>query len=133
MIARNDEMTGPNEAGREASARRAYRSGVAVAIAVALLTIWTTIVRDDGNGIGSFMLVVAAVVGACAAWFRPAGMARTMVGVAIMQVLLGIAVATAPSSANLSGGPSKALLFGAVLAALWLASAGFFRAAAKSW
>ena len=30
-------------------------------------------------------------------------------------------------------GPSKALLFGAVLAVLWLTSAGFFRAAAKSW
>lgn len=31
---------------------RAYRVGAAVAI----LTVWTTIVRDDGNGIGFLLL-----------------------------------------------------------------------------
>lgn len=123
-------MTGSSEIAERASLR-AYRGGSAVAIATALVTVWTTIVRDDGNGIGSLMLVVAAAVGACSAWFGPAGMARTMLGVAIMQGLLGIAIATAPSTAHLPGGPSRALLSGAVLAAFWLMSAGLFRAAAK--
>jgi hypothetical protein len=107
----------------------AYRAGVGVAVVTSLLTVWTTIVRDDGNGIGFFMLIMAAVVGAFSAWFRPAGMARTMIGVAIMQLLLGMLIATAPSTASLPGGPLRALLFSGVFAVLWLISAGFFRAA----
>jgi hypothetical protein len=95
------------------------------------LTVWTTIVRDDGNGIGFFMLIMAAAVGAFAAWFRPAGMARTMLGVAIMQVLLGMLIATAPPVASAPEGPFRALLSSGVFAVLWLVSAVLFRAAAK--
>jgi hypothetical protein len=102
-----------------------------VALVASFLTVWTTIVRDDGTGIGSFLLIMAAVVGGFSAWFRAAGMARTMLGVAVMQVLLSIAVATAPSTASLPDGVLKALLFGAVFTALWLISAAFFRAAAN--
>jgi hypothetical protein len=114
-----------------ASDSRAYRAGVAVGLVTSFLTVWTTIVRDDGTGFPFFMLIMAAVVGGFSAWFRPAGMARTMLGVAVMQVLLGIAIATAPSTASLPGGPSKALLFSGVFAALWLISAAFFSVAAK--
>jgi hypothetical protein len=114
------------------SGSRAYRAGVAVALVTSLLTVWTTIVRDDGAGIGFFLLIMAAVVGAFAAWFRPDGMARTMLGVAIMQALLGVAIATAPSTASVADGPLRALLFSGVFAALWLISAACFRAAAKA-
>lgn len=110
---------------------RGYRIGVAIAVVTSFLTVWTTVVRDDGNGIGFFMLILAAVVGGFAAWFRAAGMARTMLGVAIMQMLLGVAIATAPSTASVADGPLRALLFSVVFAALWLTSAAFFRAAAK--
>ena len=110
---------------------RPYRVGVAVAIATSFLTVWTTIVRDDGNGIGFFLLIMAAAVGGFSAWFRPAGMARTMLGVAIMQVLLGSLIATAPSTAAVSDGPSRALLFSGIFAALWLVSAAFFFVAAS--
>jgi hypothetical protein len=110
---------------------RAYRAGVAVAVITSFLTVWTTIVRDDGNGIGFFMLIMAAAVGGFAAWFRPEGLSRTMIGVAIMQVALGALIATAPSTASLPGGPSRALLFSAVFAALWLVAAAFFRFASK--
>ena len=113
------------------SGSRAYRVGLGVAVVTAFLTVWTTVVRDDGTGIGFFLLIMAAAVGAFAAWFRPAGMERTMLGVAIMQLLFGIAIATAPSTASAPGGPSKALLFSGIFAALWLVSAGFFRAAAR--
>ena len=61
---------------------RAYRVGVAIAVITSLLTAWTTIVRDDGNGIGSFMVILAVAVGWFAAGFRAAGMARAMAGVA---------------------------------------------------
>ena len=116
---------------KQASGNRTYRAGVAVAVVTSLLTAWTTIVRDDGTGIGFFLLIMAAMVGAFAAWFRPAGMARTMLGVAIMQILLGMLIATAPSTSSVPGGPLKIVLFSGVFAALWLLSALSFRAAAK--
>lgn len=123
-------MTGLGERGG-VSGSGTYRAGVAVALVTSLLTVWTTIVRDDGNAIGFFLLIMAAVIGGFSAWFQPAGMARTMLGVAIMQVLLGVAIATDPSSASLPDGSFRALLFCGAFTALWLISAAFFRAAAK--
>lgn len=119
------------ELAERASASRAWRAGVAVALITSFLTVWTTIVRDDGNGIGFFLLVMAAAVGAFAAWFRAAGMARTMVGVATMQALLSVAIATAPVTARVPDAPFRFLAFGAFFAALWLVSAAFFGIAAK--
>jgi hypothetical protein len=117
-------MTGSSES-------RAYRAGVAVALVTSFLTVWTTLVRDDGTGISYFLLIMAAVVGGFSAWFRPAGMARTMLGVAIMQALLGVAIATAPSTASMPDGRFKALLFSGLFTALWLISATFFRVASN--
>jgi hypothetical protein len=119
-------MTGLSERARGS---RAYRAGVAVALVTSFLTVWTTIVRDDGNGIGFFLVIMAAAVGGFSAWFRPAGMARTMFGVAIMQALLGVAIATAPVTARMPDGSFKALLFSGIFAAMWLISAALFRAA----
>ena len=83
-------MTGSEAAGRDVpGGSGAYRAGIAVAALASFLTVWTTIVRDDGNGMGFFMVIMAVGVGWFAAWFRPAGMARTMVGVAVMQVAVG--------------------------------------------
>lgn len=121
-------MSTSNEA---AGSRRAFSAGVAVAVVTSLLAVWTTVVHDDGNGIGFFMLIMTALVGAFAAWFRPAGMARAMAGVAIMQAMLGSLIATAPSTASLPGVPSRALLSCGVFATFWLSSAAFFRLAAK--
>lgn len=120
------------ELSRRAGGSRAYGLGVAVALVTSFLIVWTTIVRDDGNGIGFFMVIMAAGVGWISAWFRPAGMARTMVGIAVMQALLGVAIATAPVTARLPGGPPKILLFCGVFMSLWLISAAFFHAAAKA-
>jgi hypothetical protein len=119
------------ELAERASGSRAFRAGAAVALVTCLLTVWTTIVRDDGTGMFFFEIVMAAVVGSFSAWFRAAGMTRTMIGVAIMQLLVGIAIATAPSAGGFPGGPPRALLFNALFALLWLTSAAFFRAGAK--
>lgn len=119
------------ELAERASGSRAYRAGVAVALVASFLTVWTTLVRDDGTGIGFFLLIMAAGVGGFSAWFRPAGMARTMLGVAIMQALFGVAVATAPSTVSMPDGSFKALVFSGFFTALWLLSATLFRAAAK--
>ena len=119
------------ELAEKASGSRAYRAGVAIALVTSFLTIWTTIVRDDGNGIGFLLLVVTAAVGAFAAWFRPAGMARAMLGVAVMQALVGIAVATAPVTASVPDAASRALIVSGSFAVWWLTAAMFFRAAAR--
>jgi hypothetical protein len=110
---------------------RAYGAGIIVAAVTAFLSVWTTIVRDDGAGLSFFMIIMAAGVGWFAAGFRPAGMARTMLGVAAMQVLLGVGVATAPVIAAIPDGPAKALLFNGVFATLWLISGACFRAAER--
>ena len=92
---------------------------------------WRTIVRDDGNGMSFFLVIMGAGVGAFAAAFRPAGMARAMIGVSIMQAMLGIAVATAPPTASMPDGMPRALAFCGFFIALWLISAAFFRASAQ--
>ena len=109
----------------------AYRAGVATAGVASLLMVWTTIVRDDGNGIGFFMVIMAVAIGWFASWFRPAGMARTMLGTAIMQAAVGMLIATAPITAEVPGESFKALVYSGFFALLWLISAAFFRAAAK--
>ena len=108
-----------------------FRAGVTLAAVTSLLTVWTTIVRDDSTGAAYFMIILAVGVGAIAAMFRSAGMARAMLGVAVMQVLLGLLTATAPVTTSVPGGPVRVLLFHAVFAVLWLASAACFRASAR--
>jgi hypothetical protein len=112
--------------------RTPYRAGLALVALVSLLIVWTTIVRDDGAGGGAFMVILAAGVGAYATRWQPAGMARSLLGVACMQVVLGALVATAPVTATQPDGVVKTLLFSGVFTALWLLAAGCFRAAAKA-
>lgn len=119
------------ELAERANGSLGYRAGAAVALAASFLTVWATIVRDDGTGIGYFMVILAAGVGAFATWFRAAGMARNMLGVAIMQAFLGVAIATAPSTARVAGGSLKELLFSGFFTVLWLVSATLFYAATK--
>jgi FtsH-binding integral membrane protein len=119
------------ELAERTSASRAYRAGAAVTLVASVLMVWSTLVRDDGDAIGFFLVIMAIAVGGFSAGFRPAGIARTMFGIAIMQALLGLAVATAPSTANLPDGPFNALSYSGVFTMLWLIAAALFRAAAK--
>lgn len=113
------------------SGSKAYRAGVAVAALTAFLSVWTSIVRDDGNAMGFFMTILAVGVGWFAAGFKAAGMARTMLGVAIMQVAVGLLVATAPVTQQ-AGESAKFLLLCGGLALFWLVSETFFRAASRA-
>jgi hypothetical protein len=114
------------------SGRGIYRTGVGLAGLTAFLNVWTTVVRDDGNGAGFFMLILAAAVGAFAAGFRAAGMARAMLGVAAMQLLLGLLIATAPSMQSLPGASMRMLVFSGAFAALWLIAAACFQRAGRT-
>lgn len=115
-----------------ASDSRAYRAGAAVALGTAFLAVWFTIVRDDATALDYLLLVLAAAMGSFAAWFRPAGMARAMLGVAAMQALLGLALATAPSTTALPGEPVRVLLYNGFFAGLWLIAGASFAVAARA-
>ena len=113
-----------------AGGERAYRAGMALAAVTCLVTVWATIVRDDGNGLGFFAVIMAAGVAGFATRFRAAGMARGLIGVAVMQGLIGVAIATAPSTANQAAGVFRIALASGAYTTLWLMSALCFRAAA---
>jgi hypothetical protein len=115
----------------ETAGLRAYRAGIGMMVLTGLLTVWTTIVRDDSTGEGYFMVILAAGVGSFAARFQASGMARAMAGVAAMQALLGLLIATAPITASAPGGPFKVLLFNGVFVLLWLAAGVLFRSASR--
>ena len=108
----------------------AYYAGTALTVLTAVLIVWTTIVRDEGSAAGLFMIIMAAGVGGFACRFEPAGIARAMVGISVMQCALGMLVATAPVTANVDGGPFMAILYNGFAAALWLVSAALYRIAA---
>ena len=115
----------------EGAGSKAYRAGTGMMVLTSLLTVWTTIVRDDSTGEGYFMVILAAGVGCFAARFQAGGMARAMVGVAAMQVLLGLLIATAPITANAPGGPLRVLVFNGAFALLWLGAAALFGMAGR--
>lgn len=110
----------------------AFGAGIALVAVTSLLTVWTTIVRDDGSGSGYFMLLMAIGVGCFAAQFRAAGMARTLAGVAVMQAALGLLTATAPMTASLPGGPTRVLIWTGVFVLLWLTAAALFHLAGRA-
>lgn len=120
-----------NETNKPASPGKAYRAGMGVAALTAFLGVWITIVRDDGSGTAFFPVIMAIAVGGFATRFRADGMARTMLGVAAMQAMLGLLTATAPVTATAPDGIFRTILFHGVATILWLVSAAFFRAAAN--
>lgn len=105
-----------------------YRLGWIVAASAALLTVWATIVRDDGSGDGNLMIVLAVATSAFAAGFTAAGLARAMLGIAVMAVAMGLLMATDPSTPYVD----RAILWTGVLTLMWLGSAAMFRAAGRA-
>lgn len=120
-------MSGPFEG----EGSKFYRAGVCMVALTVFLTVWTTIVRDDNTGESYFMLLLAIGVGAFATRLSAEGLARTLAGVAVMQVLLGMLIATAPITATRPPGPLWAFGFNCVFALLWLGAAALFRSAAR--
>lgn len=122
----------------EKSGHIAYRFGIAVALAACFLEVWINLAvgivgREDNPVNQGFYLVVAAAA-ACAftARLRADGMARAMLAVAGLQALLGLAVATAPSTARDEPmGAIGVLALSGFFAALWLISAALFHRSAR--
>ena len=122
------------ELAARASTNIAYRAGAVLAVAAAFLLIWINMAvgivgdADNPTNLGFVLLVLAAGVGAYAAEFRARGMARAMLAVGAVQLLLGVAIATAPSTARVEPmGAWGVLVISGFFAAMWLISAALFR------
>jgi hypothetical protein len=116
-----------------------YRVGLAVALAASFLQVWINlavgIVGSEDNPVNQGFYLVVAAAAACAftARLRADGMARAMLAVAGVQALLGIAVATAPSTARIEPmGAIGVLALSGGFTALWLLSAALFHRSAQA-
>jgi hypothetical protein len=106
----------------------AYRTGVAAALAAVFLIVWANgavgMIGSEHNPYNLLFIAVIAValLGAVIAFYRPAGMALTMLVAAVAQACAGMG--------GLSADPRGAVLSTA-FAGLWLLAAALFRKAAR--
>ena len=106
----------------------AYRAAAGVAVAAAFILVWMNlavgVIGDEDNPLNLLFggVLAVGVIGAVLARFRPDGMARTLIAMAVVQA--GVAVA-----AQAYGHFTWVLT--AVFVGLWLISASLFRKAAR--
>jgi hypothetical protein len=119
------------------SADPAYRTGVTTALGASFLLTWVNLVagitgnQDSPVNFGFFILVLTAGVSAFAVRARPDGMARAMLGVAVVQAILTALAATDPSTASDPRGVGGVVLLSGYFTALWLISAALFHRSAR--
>lgn len=119
------------------SNKNAYRTAVVVALAAALILVWSSlglgIIGADGDpaNLMYFGVLAVGVGGAFAARFRPYGMARTLVAMALAQAAVaGIALAL---GLGLPWSPPVELLaLNGFFVVLFVGSAWLFRSAARA-
>lgn len=116
----------------------AYRLAVGVAVGTALMLVWLVgavgVIGDEGDRADLMYggVLAVGIVGAAIARFRPEGMARTLLGVAVAQTLVtGIALIAGKHEASISSLPELLGLNGFFIA-LFLGSAWLFRRAAAT-
>jgi hypothetical protein len=118
------------------SARSAYRYGVGVALAAALLLAWLSlgvgIIGADGDPANRMYFGVLAVglLGSLVARFRPRGMARSLLATAVAQGLVAVIALVAGLGRPWSG-PLELVCLNGFFVALFALSAWLFRRAAR--
>jgi hypothetical protein len=114
----------------------AYRAAVGVALAAAFLLVWINlavgIIGDSGDLANSMYIGVLAVgiVGAIIARFRPLGMGRALVAMALVQALVA-AIALLFGLDSRWSPPAEILALNGFFVALFVGSALLFRHAAR--
>jgi hypothetical protein len=113
----------------------AYRAAVGVAVATAVVLVWVNaaagiIGHDEFFNLMYFGVLALGIAGALVARFQPQGMARTLLGVAIAQMLVPLIVLAIPSLRGAlwePPGPVGVFVLNAFFAMLWIGSAWLFR------
>ena len=109
-----------------------YRFAIAVALATALLLIWLSlgvgIIGKDGDpaNIMYFGVIAVGIIGAAIARFKPNGMARTLMAMAIAQALITLIALVAGLGLPYSG-PAEIILLNGFFIAMFVFSAWLFR------
>jgi hypothetical protein len=112
-----------------------YRGGVGVALVAALLLLWLSlgvgIIGKDGDPANAmyFGVIAVGMVGVLAARFRPRGMARALIAMALVQSGIALFALIARLGEPWSG-PLELSLLNGFFVALCLGSAWLFRQAA---
>lgn len=113
-----------------------YRFAVGVALATALILVWLSlgvgIIGADGDRANAmyFGVLAVGVIGALIARFRPQGMARALVAMAIAQTSVAV-IALAAGLGRPWSGPLELSLLNGFFVALFLGSAWLFHRAAQ--
>jgi hypothetical protein len=122
--------------GRRRPGDGAYRAGLAVSLATALLLFWVNgavgivgSASNDANAMYAGVLAIGAV-GALIARWRPAGLCRTLLAVAVAQVLVGAVALAAGLGREGAAWPWDVIVATAIFTGLWLLAAALFRRSA---
>jgi len=116
----------------------AYRVGVGVAVAAALLLVWLNlavgIIGNEESPANLMYIGVLAVgiIGALIARFQPHGMARALFATALAQMLVAVIALAARLGTSGPVWPRDVLIATGFFATLWLGSALLFRRASAS-
>ncbi|MBO9671415.1 MAG: hypothetical protein J7485_12955 [Sphingobium sp.] len=119
------------------SASATYRIGTALALVASFLLVWINLAvgivgEDNPVNLSFFGIVITAIVSVFAARARADGLWRAMLGVGLTQLLLGVVIATAPSTALAPRGALGVLVLSGFFGAIWLISAACFWSASRS-
>lgn len=115
---------------------QAYRFGLGVAVAAALMLAWLSlgvgIIGRDGDPANAmyFGVLIIGTVGAVVARFRPGGMARALTATAGAQVVV-LGIALVGGLGRPWSGPLELLLLNGFFVGLFVGSAWLFRQAAR--
>ena len=124
---------GVYELGARLSRSTAYRAAVGVAAVAGFLLVWINLAvglignEDNPANLMYAGVLAIGVIGALLARFRPAGMARVLLTMAIAHALVGVIALVAALDTRM-----VVLLANAFFAVAWLVSAALFRAAAQA-
>lgn len=117
--------------------KKAYRSAIFIAVAAALMLVWLSlgvgIIGKDGDPANRMYFAVLAVgiIGAVVARFKPMGMARALVTMALAQAAV-TAIALIARLGLPYSGPAEILLLNGFFVMLFAASAWLFKRSAQS-
>lgn len=117
--------------------RAAYRSAVAVTLLAAFFLVWLSlgigIIGKDGDpaNLMYFGVLAVGIIGAIIARFRPHGMARALIVVALAQALV-TAIALIARLGLPWSGPAEIVLLNGFFIALFAGSAWLFLRASKT-
>jgi hypothetical protein len=115
----------------------AYRVAVGVALAAALLLVWTNLAvgvigePDEPANAMYIGVLVVGTIGTIIARFQPAGMARTLLATALVQALVAVIVLIAGKHQSPGSSVPEILALNGFFVALFIGSAWLFRHAAR--